>query len=593
MANNRSLIVLSGTVLIFGNCQLPECLDWKQWGQNSGHQGNVCSAGQPATTMLDDVVIDPFVPGEAADGDGLIVHYQTPLIADDDVYVETKSGNYFACNPPGSGMPDGCGPPKTWKFEIWNEVHYKIADNGKLTKDWSFESDWKPEPFYGFEPVFHAALSGKFIYIPGAGGTVYKLDRKSGKQVARLNPFGSTVDVNTYVAGPISVDELGHVYYNVMKLDPRNPYFPVLGSWLVKADAEDHIKTATYDSLVPPDAPKATDMCAGFYNFQKDPKPWPLLNPDGTVKLPPQYQCGAQRATVNLAPAIAPDGTIYVASHAHNNEYYSYLIAVNPDLTPRWQTSLRNLVNDGCGVLVPDDGDKVPSDCTPGSPQGIDPQTGLAPAMGADDSSTASPVVLPDGDVLYGGLSSYNGFRGHLLKFDHHGKFKASFDFGWDITPAVYPHDGTYSLLLKDNHYHYDANGNDDGQYYLTRVDANLKPEWKFQSTNTQSCTRNPDNTVSCVSDHPTGFEWCINAPAIDRDGNMFANSEDGNLYVIDKNGKEKEHLFLNLAQGAAYTPLAIDANGHIFVLNAGHMSVIGQVNGTSTLPKQYQQSGK
>jgi hypothetical protein len=591
MANKRVVIGLLGGVLWFGNCEFPECLDWKQWGQNSEHLGNVCSAGQPATTLLDDVVIDPFVPQEAADGNGLIVHYQTPLISDDDVYVEAKSGNYLQCTSPGSGTPAGCGPPSTWALEIWNEVHYKIADNGKLTKDWSFQSDWKPEPFYGFEPVFHAVLAGHFIYVPGAGGTLYKLDRKSGKQAARINPFGATVDLNTYVAGVVSADELGNIYYDVIKLDPRGPYYPSLGSWLVKVDAQDQIKMVSYETLVP-DAPKATDMCLATYfaiSNPPPPGPYPLLNPDGTVKPPPSFQCGAQRANVNLAPAIGPDGTIYVASHAHYNEYYSYLIAVNPDLTPRWATSLRGLVNDGCGVLVPEDGNVNPQDCTPGAPIGVDPITGTAPAMAADDSSTSSPVVLPDGDIAYGGLSYYNGSRGHMLKFDRHGKFKTSFDFGWDVTPAVYLHDGTYSLLLKDNHYQYDAQGNDIGTYYLTRLGPDLKPEWKFQSTNTQSCTRKPDGTVSCVSDHPTGFEWCINAPAVDRDGNMFANSEDGNLYVIDKNGKEKQHFFLNVAQGAAYTPLAIDRNGHIFALNGGHLSVVGQPDGKSTLPKQYQ----
>jgi hypothetical protein len=29
----------------------------------------------------------------------------------------------------------------------------------------------------------------------------------------------------------------------------------------------------------------------------------------------------------------------------------------------------------------------------------------------------------------------------------------AVFDFGWDSTPAVFSHDGTYSIVIKDNHY--------------------------------------------------------------------------------------------------------------------------------------------
>jgi hypothetical protein len=77
-----------------------------------------------------------------------------------------------------------------------------------------------------------------------------------------------------------------------------------------------------------------------------------------------------------------------------------------------------------------------------------------------------------------------------------------------------------------------------------------MTPEWKFQNTNMQSCTRNPDGTLSCVSDHPNGFEWCINAPAVDAVGNVYANSEDGNLYVIPQGGKSAARIFMNLASG-------------------------------------------
>jgi outer membrane protein assembly factor BamB len=581
MRNSRLFLVGGiGVVLSFGNCEFPQCLDWMQWGQSSTHQGNVCSVGEPATQLLDDVVYDPFIAQESAESFGDIpIHYQTPLIADDDLYMEVKSGTYVSCNPPGSGFPAGCGNPNpdspgTWPSEIWNEVHFKIADHGKLTRDWTFPSDWKPEPIFDFEPVFHAVVSGKRIYVPGAGGTVHKLDRKSGASLGRLNPFGTTIDPNTYVAGAISADDDGNIYYNALKLDANNPYADDVQGWLVKIDAKDRITIVDYATLVP-DAPKPTDPCVIGYFGRKFKPPYPPINPDGTLPPPLTQLCGPQRPSINSAPAIAHDGTIYTVSHAHGANGYSYLIAVHPDLTPRWHASLRGLVDDGCGVLVPDDGDpKIhPGDCTPGSPRGIDPFTGQPPAMMATDSSSSSPVVLPDGSVLYGAYSNYNESRGHLLKFSRDGKFLTSFDFGWDVTPAVYEHDGTYSIITKDNHYE-----NDLGPYYLTRLNADLKPEWQLQSTNTKSCTRGPDGTVSCVDDHPHGFEWCINAPAIDRDGTLYANSEDGSLYVVDKHGKVKTSFFLNQAIGAAYTPLSIDRLGHLFVLNGGHLSVVGQL---------------
>ncbi len=105
-------------------------------------------------------------------------------------------------------------------------------------------------------------------------------------------------------------------------------------------------------------------------------------------------------------------------------------------------------------------------------------------------------------------------------------------------------------------------------------------PEWKFQNTETQSCTRNPDGTLTCVRDHPNGFEWCINAPAIDANGVVYANAEDGNLYAISQGSgiftAPKQRFFLNLARDAAYTPLALGPDGRIYTQNNGHLFVVG-----------------
>ena len=67
------------------------------------------------------------------------------------------------------------------------------------------------------------------------------------------------------------------------------------------------------------------------------------------------------------------------------------------------------------------------------------------------------------------------------------------------------------------------------------------------------------------------------NAPAIDRQGNVYDNSEDGNLYVVRPDGTLREHLFLDLALGAAYTPVSIGADGRIYTQNDGHLFVAGR----------------
>jgi outer membrane protein assembly factor BamB len=169
-----------------------------------------------------------------------------------------------------------------------------------------------------------------------------------------------------------------------------------------------------------------------------------------------------------------------------------------------------------------------------------------------------------------------------MMKFNANGKYAGAYGFGWDQTPAIFQRDDDnkkcngnatcYSVVIKENHYP----GVVPEAYYITQLDQNLKVQWQFKSTNTQSCSRNPDGTQSCVSDHPNGFEWCVNGHLVDANGVVYANSEDGNLYAIGQGGVLKEKIFQQLALGAAYTPASMDRRGRIYSQNAGHMFVIG-----------------
>jgi len=181
--------------------------------------------------------------------------------------------------------------------------------------------------------------------------------------------------------------------------------------------------------------------------------------------------------------------------------------------------------------------------------------------------------------VIYGAYTRYGFNRGHMFRFDMNGNFVAAFNFGWDSTPAIYPHNGTYSIVIKDNHYDV---GNycepvpfipvsqivcvdaPKGPYYITQLDPNMNIEWQFKNTSTDAT-------------HNDGFEWCINAPAIDRIGNVYANSEDGNLYVIKQGGSLLGSIFLNQALGAAYTPLSLGPDGRIYTENDGILFAVGQ----------------
>ena len=545
--------------------------DWLQWGGNPQHTGFAPVAGQRLLGILTDVVLDPFFPLELAEegGDGVLVHYPVPLISGDDVYVELKSGHDVACDPPAGGEPFPCGPD-AWSSQVWNVMKLSWR-NGALVLQWVFASDWKPEPsgggMTGWEPVFHPVLAGDFLWVPGLGGTVHKVSKATGLEVAVVNPF-SDLKASRYVAGGLAADAAGRILYDAIELDPADPWnLDVVGGWLVRIGPDESVTKVDFALLVS-GAPRPTDLCQG--DFANSQRPWP---PTPTA-VPPSSPCGSQRPGINVVPAIARDGTIYTISRAHFNEKYGYLVAAHPDLTPAWAASLRDILNDGCGITLPIDND---TGCRIGATVGVDPRTNDRPAGRVIDRQTSSPVVLPDGAVLYGPKTFYNEGSGHLFKFGPDGAALATYDAGFDLTPAVFEHDGTYSIKVKRNF---------SVPPSIDSVDANLVPEWTFVNGNTQSCARQPDGSISCVDDHPNGFEWCVNQPAVDAAGVTYADSDDGHLYAIDRTGQLHDQIFLDLAIGAAYTPVSIGPDGRIYAQNNGHLLVIGgQVQRLPLLP--------
>lgn len=468
---------------------------WPQWARTPQHTGSTPAVGQSPNAQLADITFDPFVSREQAETYGdLLAHYQVPLVDGNRVFLEIKTGTYIPCNPPGSGQPYPCGP-NAWNSEIWNERAFAWR-NGSLERLWNFQTDWKPEPnsgaaglgvgLYGWEPVFHSAISNGYVFVPGFSGSIYKLRQSDGKRVAHYKPFGH--DANTFVSGPLTVDGRGNVYYNAVALDPTKPWtVDVRGAYLVKLTRGGTVRMVSYSTLV-----QGTPDCGN-----------------------PTY-VGSQRPGINIAPAISADGkTIYAVSRSHFYTEYACMEAINANLTPIWHTSLQ------LSTLTGD----------------------------VSDLSSSTPSVAPDGSVLYGATSDSSS-RGNMLKFNSSGQFLTSYDFGWDETPAIYAHGGTYSVIIKDNHY--DAGG----PYYITQLSADLVPEWQFQSS---------DN-----------YEWCVNAPAVDANGTVYVDSEDGNVFVIDQGGTLKGELFLRHAIGAAYTPIALGRDGKIYTENDGDMFAVG-----------------
>jgi outer membrane protein assembly factor BamB len=69
--------------------------------------------------------------------------------------------------------------------------------------------------------------------------------------------------------------------------------------------------------------------------------------------------------------------------------------------------------------------------------------------------------------------------------------------------------------------------------------------------------------------------------PAIDVNGMVYVNNEDGNIYALPQGHSgiftvPAGKLFLNSAVGAAYTPLTIGPDGKLYTQNNGIMFVVG-----------------
>jgi hypothetical protein len=543
---------------------------WQQWGRDPQHTGAVPAVGQPAAGLLADYIYDPFIRTELAiTGGDLLAHFQVPLVDGNDVFMEVKSGTYSA---------------NTWSTQTWNIADLRWV-GGQLVQQWIRASDWKPVPDPeasggpDWEPVFHAVLANGFVYMPAVGGSILQLDRASGAIIQRINPFPS-IDPSIRVSGPLSSDATGNIYYSAIQFESFRPWTSdVIDSWLIKVTPGGTTSRVSYRDLTP-GAPSGNASCVAVFTSAA---PWP----PSTNAVPPSATCGTQRPGVNVAAAVAADGTIYTVSRAHLASRYSYLVAVNSDLTAKWNASMRDRFNDGCNVLIPPNGTK--GGCRTGARTGVDPSDNTAGAGRVNDNGTSSPVVAPDGSIYYGAFTQYNYSQGHLMHFSSTGAYLGAYRFGWDITPAIYRHDQTYSIITKENHYgqvgSYCEDPNvcppgrtpaDPEQYTITRLSPSLDIEWQFRNTNTKSCERNPNGTISCFDDHPNGFEWCVNAPAVDANGTTYANSEDGSVYAIDRDGHLVGSIFLQLAIGAAYTPLSIDAAGRIYTQNAGHLFVVG-----------------
>jgi hypothetical protein len=556
--------------------------DWPQWCYNAQHNVQVPVVGQNLNRNIVNIIYDPLVPAERAAAQAnfgsadLLIHYQSPLVDGNDAFMMFKSGPYDF---------------NDFSTQTWGETKYTWS-GGTLNQVWQFTSDWKAPGSQNdfWEPVFHPALANGSLYAPGAGGTIWRVNKSTGVGT-RINPFNN-VNSSRYTAGSLTVDANGNVLYNVIQLKSGTKDFyadDIVDSFLIRVSPSNSIEKVSYSTLTV-GAPAGNAQCSNA--FATSQLPWP---PSPTA-VAPTVQCGTQRPGVNASLAVAPDGTIYTATRGHLLSRETFLVAINSNLTQKWISTLRERMPDGCNVPVSQGGslppNGAPGGCRAGALTGVDPATNRPGGGRVLDDQSSTVAVAPDGSLFFGAFTRYNYDQGHMMHFDANGNFLNSYRFGWDETPGFVVHGNSYSVMIKDNQYGgVGSYCNDDvlcppdrnsvspdypEAFFVTRLNHNLAVEWRFQNTNTLSCTRDSNNNITCVSDHPNGFEWCVNAFVIDANGTAYANSEDGNLFAINQDGTLKQEIFQQLALGAAYTPTSIDNTGRIYSQNAGHLFVAG-----------------
>jgi outer membrane protein assembly factor BamB len=549
--------------------------------------------------------LDPFVADEVADADAfgwgptLLARSSTPLIVGDDVYLQKKFGPYTPCST--VGPTDPCGSD-LWDEQTWGVAAYRWVGSD-LVKQWERTTSWHPVGGAGlsqqWEPLFQPVIVGDYIYLPEGNGRISKISRATGQQLALIgSPLdGGTGDIDTHVSSALSADRNGNVFYTVIALTPgQHPTANPRESWLVKVAPSDVMSSATIQSITTVDP-----LCALPFRFTTPPTPLPWPPAPGAIG--PIFSCGKMRPAVNVAPVPSADGSrVYVLARTRQSADHVWLDAVDPaSLRMIWSVSLRDKLNDDCGVLRPATalpGENTSASCRVGSTVGVDQQTGTQPGGRALDLSASTPVELPDGAIAIGTYSVYDNERGHTFVLERDGSFRWAFNFGWVQTPGIIHvgNAGRYGIVQANSHYL-------DGPYFTQALTDDGQTMWQAANTTTESCTRDgdlvtcvpvepaeptPQNKLDCFS-RPGGvteckkvegagtFDFIARTPVVTGKGHVWTSGSDGNAYRLSAmTGEVIDKIFVDSTLSSDDMPLSADRKGRIYLIQNGNLAVLG-----------------
>lgn len=399
------------------------------------------------------------------------------------------------------------------------------------TLRWSSTSDYIL-PAHSWTPSFNLTLTpSNRVYAPGAGGKLWmRLDADSTTATSQSVVFygqaaydsnKAALDASVFINTPLTSDAQGNIYFGFIAL-PSSPLG--LRSGIARV----------------------TPGGVGIWQAAS------ALAGDGTI----------DRIAMNCAPAVSRDGqTIYIAVNTApitGTRQTGYLLAL--DAT----------------TLV------LKSKVRP-----LDPVTGQ-PAW-INDNSTASPTIGPDGEVYFGVLESNSpghNFRGWMLHYSADlTQTHTPGAFGWDDTASIVPSSmvpsysgpSSYLLMVKYNNYY--GSGSGDGKNRLAILDPG-----QTQSDPVTGAVMVMKEVLTVLGPtldpdyYGSVREWCINTAAVDPfKRSVLVNNEDGCLYRWDLSTNTLiQKVQLTNGLGESYTPIAIGADGAVFVINNAMLFSVG-----------------
>ena len=315
--------------------------DWPQWGGNPAHQGASAAAGQPLVAVLADIVYDPFVELEKAESGRESARPLRRAVCSTQrafIWCSSRAPTSPAIPPvpaclfPADPTPGRCrpgtsasSPGKTARSRP-NGPSRATGSRSRREERWQTGNRSSNPP----SPAI-------FSTCPASAERSSSSPRRRGLWWRESIPLE-----RPWIRKPTSPEAsppMRRATFSTTRsawIGSIHGLRDVLGAWLVKIAPDGAASTAPFSSLVP-GAPAALAPCQTSFTASL---PWP----PSADAVPPASACGSQRPGINVIPAIAPDGTVYTVSRAHFNGRYAYLVAVHPDLTPAWSSSLRNVL---------------------------------------------------------------------------------------------------------------------------------------------------------------------------------------------------------------------------------------------------------